>query len=146
MMRVARSRLRLRRGLLEAVTRMKKSRGKVLVTALIVAVIGGYLLFTYLNRTQPSFKEAVTFVRAVDAFADASSQRGQPRPTSVQLRDLIGGGYITPNVGRRFHGSEITLLEMPNEGRPQDMLVRLRLRDGRLIASFADGSVQQLPR
>jgi hypothetical protein len=124
---------------------MKKSRTKILLSVAVVTLIGGYLALTYLQRPQPSFKEAVTFVRSVDAFVEARAQRGQQRPPSVQLRDLVDGGFVTQSTARRFDGSEIAVLQTPNEGRPQDMLVRLRLRDGRLIALLADGSVQQLP-
>jgi hypothetical protein len=115
------------------------------LAAAIGAAIGGYLFFAYLQRPQPSLQEAAAFVRLVDSFVVARTRRGQPCPASVQLRDLVEGGFVTQSTAQRFDGSEIVVSQTRDERRPQDMLVRLRLRDGHLIALLVDGSVQQLP-
>ena len=121
-----------------------------IVGALVVAV-GGYLGVTYLRRPQPSFREAVSFVRSVHAFAEARSRREPSLPPSIQLRELVDGGYITADTARRFAGSEVTFPRSPSdpqplERAPQQVLISLRLPDGRETVMTADGSIHQSPR
>jgi hypothetical protein len=131
---------------------MKKSQTEVVVAVALIAVISGYLVFTYLQRPQPSFKEAVAFVRSVYPLVEARMQRGSSLPPSVPLSELVRGGYITLETARRFEGSEITF-PANNSSEPisferaaEEVLIRLRLRDGRQTVMMADGSIHQLPR
>ncbi len=123
---------------------MKRAQSRFLVGLALAVAIGGYFLLCYLRLPQPSFEEAVTVVRAVEAFAQTRAQTGQPRPASVQMSDLVTAGLITQRTAQRFAGSEIVLTQEPDETRPQTGLVQLRLRDGRLIMLLADGSAQQV--
>jgi hypothetical protein len=126
------------------------------VIAAVVTMICGYLLFVYLQRPQPSFKETVTFIRSVHAFVEARTQKGQPLPASVQLRELVDSGHITSDVARRFDGSDVTFPRRADVSRPQEplplksaaeeILIRVRLHDGREITMSSDGSIQRLPR
>jgi len=130
---------------------MKTSRTKILLIGVLVLAVGGYLGVTYLRRPQPSFQEAVAFVRSVHAFVEARTQHGLSLPPSVQLRELVDAGYITPNTARRFDGSEVTIPRSRSdpqslEGAPQQVLICLRLPDGRETVMTADGSIHQSAR
>jgi len=91
-------------------------------------------------------KDAAKLVAAVRAFSRDKTAAGQALPTSVSLRELIGGGYIAASEVRAFDGMEVAISLAVDETRPQEILIRVRLPDGRVIASLADGSAQQLPR
>jgi hypothetical protein len=130
---------------------MKTSRTGILLVAAIVAVVAGYLGVTYLRRPQPSFKEAVTLVRSVHAFVEARAQAGSQIPPSIQLRELVAGGYITSEAARRFDGAQVTFPRSPSdpqplEQAPQQVLISLRLSDGRETVMTADGSIHQSAR
>jgi hypothetical protein len=131
---------------------MKKSQIEVFGAVALIAAVSGYLVFTYLQRPQPSFKESVAFVQSVYALVETRMHRGSLLPPSVPISELVHGGYITLETARRFEGSEITFpankfsepvsFDRAGEG----VLICLRLRDGRQTAMMADGSIQQLPR
>ena len=123
---------------------MRKPRTRTVVIVAVAAVFATYCLLCYLNRSQPSGGEAIAVVRAAGAFAQARVQGGQPRPTSVQMADLLKAGLVRRSTAQRFVGSEIVLPETGDETRPQVILVQLRLRDGRVFLLLADGSAQQL--
>jgi len=132
---------------------MKKSHSKVYAVAVLIAAVGGYLVLTYLHRPQPSFKEAVVFVRSVYPFVAARLQHGSPLPPSVPLSELVDGGYITPDMARRFGRSDVTFpsppptqTPLPLERAPEQVLISLRLPDGRKTVMTADGSIHQLPK
>ena len=128
---------------------MSNSRTKMLPVVALAAVIVSYLAFTYLRRPQPSSKETVAFVRSVHSFVEARTRQGSPLPPLVQLSELVDGGYITSDMARRFDGSRITFPPGPSnsqplESTPQQVLIHLRLPDGRETVMTADGSLQAL--
>ena len=130
---------------------MSNSRKKFLLVAAIAALVVSYLGFAYLRRAQPSFNEAVAFVRSVYKLVEAYTQRGSPLPSSVSVRELVDGGYITPKMARRFAGAQVVLPHLPTqpqllESAPQQVLISLRLPDGRETVMTADGSIHQIPR
>ncbi len=67
-------------------------------------------------------------------------------PASLNLGDLIRGGYIGTNDIPRFDGGDVTFY--PNVGilDAKAVLVQVRMPDGRQIVVLADGSIQQSPR
>jgi hypothetical protein len=131
---------------------MKKRGVKVLIVTVALVVVGAFVLVGYMRRPQPSFAEAVQFIRKLGAFNNARAQRGQPPAASVELRELVEGGYITAKDARRFGGSTITFssaakLDTPQDAfRPQEPLIRVQLRDGRKIVMSVDGSAELLAR
>lgn len=130
---------------------MKTSRLKTLLIVAVFVAVGGCFLVAYLRRPQPSFQETVAFVRSVHAFVETRKQHGTSLPSSVQLRELVDAGCIGPDMARRFDGSEVTFPRVPSESQPlglapQQVLVNLRLPDGREIVMTADGSIHQLAK
>lgn len=133
---------------------LKTSRTGMLLVVALVAIVGAMLALLNVRRPQPSFKEAVAFVRSIHAFVESRTQQGAPPPLSVQLRELVDGGYITPQMARRFEGAQITLPTLPtgpSEPQPleramQQVLISLRLPDGRKTVMTADGSIHQSAR
>jgi hypothetical protein len=131
---------------------MKKSHTKAWVTAALIAAVTGYVAFTYFQRPQPSFNEAIAFVRSVYPLVEARMQRGSPLPPSVPLSELARDGYITPETVRRFVGSELTFPTQSYSGpvsferATEGVLISLRQRDGRRTVMTADGSIHQLPK
>ena len=130
---------------------MSNSRTKFALVVTFAIVAGGYLVLGYVRRARPSFNEAVAFVRSVHMFVESRTQQGSRPSASVQLRELIDGGYITPEMARRFDGSQVEfppgpLQPQPFESALQEVLISLRLPDGREIVMSVDGSVHQSPR
>ncbi len=118
------------------------------MVAAILAGVACYLGITYLHRPQPSFKEAVALVRSVHAFVEARTQVASPIPLSIQLRELVAGGYITSEVARRFDGAQVTFPRSPSDPQPleqalEQVLISLRLSDGRETFMTADGSIHE---
>ena len=116
----------------------------------LIAAVGSFLLFTYL-RPQPSYKDSVAFVRSVQEFVESHERRGSPLPASVSLHDLVNEGYITPNMARLFKGAEVTFphrssASVPLKQAPEEVLIKLRQRDGRETVMTADGSVHPLSK
>jgi hypothetical protein len=83
---------------------------------------------------------------AVHAFARDQATRGRALPAWVSVGELVAGGYIASSDVPAFDGMEFSFSLTPNETRPQDILIRVRLPDGSVIAQLGDGSIQQLPR
>jgi len=126
---------------------MKTGRLFAIASSLIaVAVVACIVLTSYWQRQQPVLKDASKFVEAVRAFSRDRTAAGQTLPASVSLRELIGGGYVAASDVRALDGMEVTISLVADETRPQDILIRVRLPDGSVIAAMADGSAQQLPR
>ena len=116
----------------------------VVVSAVVVATVLCGVVMSYWQWKQPVFKEAPKLVAAVKAFAKDLATRGQPAPATVSLRELVGSGYIAARDVRAFDGMDVTLSLAVDEIHPQEILMRVRLPDGSVIASMADGSVQKL--
>ena len=126
---------------------MKTRRLIALASSLIaVAIVACVALTSYWQRQQPVLRDASKLVAAVQAFSRDRTAAGQPLPASVSLRELIGSGYVAASDMQAFDGMEVTISLVADETRPQEILIRVRLPDGRVIAQLADGSVQQLPR
>jgi len=111
-----------------------------------VAIIVCVAVTTYWQRKQPVFKDAPKLISAMQAFSRDLTARGQRRPATVSLRELVSGGYIAASDVRAFDGMDVTISLTADETRPQEILIRVRLPDGSVTALLADGSVQGLPK
>ena len=126
---------------------MKTRRLLALAGSLVaVAIVACVALTSYWQRQQPVLKDASKLVAAVQGFSRDRTAAGQTLPASVSLRELIGGGYVAASDVQAFDGMEVTISLVADETRPQEILIRVRLPDGSVIAAMADGSAQQLPR
>ena len=90
-------------------------------------------------RVEPAVLAASALVADYDA-------RGKPLPESVNLSELIAGGYLSPEQARGFDGADVTLSLNPDERLPQAAWIRVKLSDGHELALFNDGSVQAVAR
>ncbi len=125
---------------------MKTRRLLALAGSLIaVAVIVCVALTSYWQRQQPVLKDASKLVAAVQAFSRDRTAAGQALPASVSLRELIGSGYVAASDMQAFDGMEVTISLTADETRSQEILIRVRLPDGSVIAAMVDGSAHQLP-
>ena len=111
-----------------------------------VVIVSCIALTSYWQWQQPVFRDASKLVAAVQAFSRDRTAAGRALPASVSLRELIGNGYIAASDVRAFNGMELAISLAADETRPQEILLRVRLPDGSVIAHLADGSIQQLPR
>jgi hypothetical protein len=118
----------------------------VIVSFVAVAAVVCVALTNYWQRKQPVFKDASKLITAMRAFSEDLKTRGQPLPPSVSLRELVSGGYILARDVRAFDGMDVTISLTADETHPQDVLIRVRLSDGSVIALLTDGSVQGLPK
>jgi len=84
-----------------------------------------------------------------DVLTRQEPQQGPARQSqraSVSLRELIDGGYVAFGDVQAFDGMELTISLAADETRPQEILIRVRLPNGSVIAQLADGSIQQVTR
>jgi len=91
------------------------------------------------ERAEAHFRDAGAFSRDLIAC-------GQPLPPTVSLRELVSGAYIAAGDLRAFDGMDVPISLTAGEARPREILIRVRMPDGRVAALLADGSVQGLRR
>ena len=118
----------------------------VIISVIAVAIVVCVALTTYWQWNPPVFKDASKLISAMRRFSQNLTARGQPLPVSVSLRELVSGGYIAARDVRAFDGMEVTISLTADETHPQEILIRVRLSDGSVIALMADGSVQGLAK
>jgi hypothetical protein len=111
-----------------------------------IAVLGllWLALDSYWSRPQPVFQDAPRLVAALQAFSRDRFLHGNKLPSSVSLKELVDGGYLTPNDVRAFEGIEVTFSNVATNQDPHTAMIHARLPDGSVLAVLADGSVQQL--
>lgn len=133
---------------------MSNRRIQALVVAVVLLSVATFVLVGYLRHPRPSFAETVQFIRALDKFVVSREQRGQSRPASVELHELVDSGLVTAMDAHRFEGSTITFEQANRSSSPQIpfdsaqevTMIRVQLRDGRVMVMSMDGSISQLPR
>src|SRR5262249_55665590 len=103
-------------------------------------------MIAYWQRQQAVLQDPSKIVAAVQAFSRDQPAHGRALPASVSLRELVKGGYVAADDVRAFDGMDVTISLTADETRPQEILIRVRLPDGSVIAALGDGSAQQLPR
>jgi len=114
-----------------------------LLSAIVVAV--GVIYFS-----SPSHARRHELVRHVDAakllaaaktYTDGLRAQNVPVPASVSLHELIARNLVTEADVSGFAGMDVTVSLPVDESRPQEVLIRARLADGREVVALADGSV-----
>ncbi|MBX3734314.1 MAG: hypothetical protein KF791_17190 [Verrucomicrobiae bacterium] len=80
---------------------------------------------------------------AMQAYSRGLTHRGLPLPETVWLDDLVRHGFIPGSSVRAFEGMEARVWLGGSETVPQRVLMAARQPDGRVIATLADGTVQQ---
>ena len=87
---------------------------KPIVAAVALLAIATFFLVGYLQHPRPSFAEGVQFIQALHKYAESREQRGQPRPASVEVRELVEGGLVSAKDARWFEGSKVTFTVITN--------------------------------
>jgi hypothetical protein len=125
-----------------------KIRRLIFIASLLVAaaIVVCVVLVFHWQHSKRVFKNLPNLVIAAQSYSRDHVSRGQPLPSSVSLRDLVGSGYVSAEDVRAFDGMDVTIYPMVGDAYPQSILVRVRMPDGVEIAAMADGSVQQLPK
>jgi hypothetical protein len=122
---------------------VKTRRLIVLLAAVTALAVATYFVtdgFVHRNHAVDTSR----LIAALQAFSRNHETRGQQLPSAVSLRELLVGHYLTPADVRAFDGMEVTFSLSVDESRPQQIMIRARLPDGREIEQLADGAVQQL--
>ena len=124
-----------------------KIRRLIVITGLlvVVAALASVALISHWQHSQPTFKSLPKLVTALKSYSRDHVSRGQPLPSSVTLRDLVTGGYISTEDVRAFDGMDVTIYPT-SDAEPQAILVRVRMSDGSQFVATADGSVQGVSR
>lgn len=122
---------------------MNKRRVKALIMCVLLLVLAGLGIWTLVERAPPSGAAAARLLAATYRFSGHAVRTGQGPPTSVQLSELVSGGYITVREGRRFRGADISLIGEDGSTHPDAVLIRLQLRDGRSFVLMGDGSIHE---
>ena len=100
--------------------------------------------------SQASWQDSTNVVRAADSYVNARVAAGAPRPSSVKINELVEAGLITQKLAKQFEGAAIDVLpeyataSNEIEDSNQDILVRLRSRDGQMLGLFSDGRIELL--
>jgi hypothetical protein len=137
--------VKLRQGGIEA--HVKGKRLILLISSVtVLAIIGILVRSAYWQRAQPTLRDGSVLTKAVQKYSQDCKLRGQTLPRSINLHDLIDGGYVSRNDVQVFDGMEVTISLSADETRPQDTLVDARLPNGEHIVVLGDGSVQQIRR
>jgi Flp pilus assembly protein CpaB len=125
-----------------------KIRRLILIASLLVAVavLVSVAVISHWQRTQTTFNIMPRLAVAVQSYSRELASHGQPVPSSVTLRDLESGGYISAKDVRAFDGTTVTFNPAVSYTNLQAVLVRVRMQDGVQIVALADGSVQELPK
>jgi len=111
----------------------KRRVGAVMVCGflLVVASLGGWALVEW---APPSRAAATQLVAAAGQFSMDAVHRGRGSSTSIQVGDLVSGGYITARAGRKFRGADISLTGEDGSTHPDA---------GRSFVLLGDGSIHE---
>jgi len=85
-------------------------------------------------------------VSAARTYAHDLEKKGLPVPASVDLKELVAKDLLSRVEVKGFDGMEVTISLIANETRPNESLIRVRMKDGTEVALMADGSIQQFSR
>lgn len=83
-------------------------------------------------------------VSALAAFVRA--QKGGAVSDTVSLRELVSGGFLSPDEAAAFSGMDVTFAVEAEEGHPQQIVAQVRLRSGGVAVELGDGSIQQVTK
>jgi len=109
---------------------------------LAAALLAGAIMIFYWQYSRTRINSSARLAMAVESYSRDYVSRGQHLPSSVMLQDLVNGGYISAGEVRAFDGLEVTLYPTVSTD-PRAILVRVRMPDGVLYVTRADGSTQQ---
>ena len=123
---------------------MRKTLATIAVLTLLIVVWSMYYFVS--SSRDLGHVDAPKIFAAAKSYAAGLTAQGARIPASVSLKVLIDRGLLTEADVRGFAGLEVSVSLSANESRPQEVLVRARLPDGREIVALADGSVQQMPK
>jgi hypothetical protein len=82
---------------------------------------------------------------AVEGFVRAQT-KGAGVSDTVSLRELVSGGFLSPDEAAPFNGMDVTFAAGVDEGRPQQIVAQVRLRSGGVAVELGDGSIQQVTK
>lgn len=118
----------------------RQDRYRLILAATFVGVgLLGVLLNGVLHPKLPPINFPALIAASQTYRRDLEATR-QPVPESVSLRELTNHGYLRAADVPGLAGLAVTIAL--NEGRPHDVLVRVRFPDGGQQVLLADGSVQ----
>jgi hypothetical protein len=116
---------------------------RILMTGLVGAVVATIVSLVYLASIdrRPGHVDAVKLLSAAQIYARDLKAKGVTVPPSVSLEELIARDLLRREDVSGFDGIEVTVSLTVDPSRPQDVLMRARLRDGHEVVALADGSV-----
>jgi hypothetical protein len=82
---------------------------------------------------------------ALRTYATETMANGGKLPETVTLEELVRRGHLKSADAKAFEGVQVTFSLAAEEGKPQQILIRARLRDGTEFLQLGDGSAQQAP-
>ena len=87
---------------------------------------------------------AIRIIRAVQAYSGARIAAGGRTPSAVSFRELIAGGFLSESDAHRFGAADVSVSLSVDDSRPEAVLIRARMPDGRGVCLMTDGSVQKV--
>lgn len=121
-------------------------RNHLIIAATIVSVV---LLGALLNGVLHPKLPPMNFGKVIAAsqtYRRDLQAKGESVPAMVSLQELTNRGFLHATDVPGLAGLDVTIALKPEETRPQDVLVRVRLPSGDELVTLADGSVQQIGR
>jgi len=128
---------------------MKRTHAIMLVVSgvLVVACLVCFALFrsdsVRVATDRINSLDAEKIVVAAKTYANDLKEKGMTIPSSVDMRELVAKGLLSHENVKCFDGMEVTISLIADETRPNESLIRVRMKDGMEVALMADGSIQQ---
>ena len=127
---------------------MKPRQFFVLILSIIMVGLGAYVALTvwWQPPPPPPPMDSAKLFSALEAFSQDRRDAALPIPASLTLRELVASGYLGTNDVRAFEGTEVTFQLDSDLTRPQEVMIRVKLRDGTQMVLLGDGSVQRVSK
>jgi hypothetical protein len=123
---------------------MKRILIAVAVGAAAMTIVG--LVYIASIDRRPGHVDAARILVAAQTYAHDLKTKGLAVPPATTLEELIARGLLSPADVSGFNGMEVTVSLSVDPSRPQDILMRARLRDGHEMIALADGSVRVMTK
>lgn len=124
---------------------MKRTIPPAVALLALVGLVAALTLPLTSTRHPSTPLNAPRILAAGRSFTEACRAEGRIVPETVDLRELVARGWLTESDLGPLAGMDARFRLAADPSRPQESLLEVRLPDGGILVTLADGSVQQRP-